>query len=243
MIWTTVALAGFEPVTTSVGRSAVVNWTDVRLEVTAMEVPGSAQGIRATEEIARRRVDGEIDDALLQVQVDPGRTIEDLRSNAELWHQIEPRFRRWVEAENRYYTSGRVAVVGAVDLVGLLKPLTMSTATERSRPSSTEVSGLVIDARGLPDVTPCFAPVIKGPNGEIHDGQVWLHAAAEKAAAVWVKDAAHPAAARAGTAPLLVRAAAATGCELSVDAGSAEKIVRLEDTGVLGEGTIVVVVD
>lgn len=232
----------FEPVTTALTRDAVVNWTDLRVEMTAIANPGSAQGTRATEEIARREVESQIDEALLRVAVDADRTIEDLRIVPELWTQIEGRARRWIETENRYYTSGRVGVVGAIELVSLLKPLTMSTATERpSRPSS-PWTGVIVDTRGI-EVKPCFAPTLRDPGRELYDGRLWLHAAAERASAVWVSDGAHPAANRAGDKPLLVHASSAVGCTLTVDPKDGKLIEEVVNAGVLGEGTLVVVVD
>ena len=54
---------------------------------------------------------------------------------------------------------------------------------------------------------------------------------------------AHPAAARAGDNPLLVQATSAEGCTLSVDAAAGRSIEEVVNAGVLGEGTLVVVVD
>lgn len=237
-----VAMAGFTPVTTQLDDHSVVNWTEMRVEASVVVVPPGATGVRATEEIARRDVEGRLRKVFLQVGLDPDRTIQDLRSVPELWSQIEPRTLRWLEVENQYHTSGRVGVVGALPLVHLLKPLTMATATERPAPQKTSHTGAVIDARGL-EVTPCFAPGVHGPRSEIYDGRVWLHAAAEKAPVVWVNDAAHPAAGRAGDNPLLLHAAQAEGCKLTLDAASAGPFQGLERAGVLGEGTLVVVVD
>lgn len=237
-----VAMAGFTPVTTELDEHARVNWTEMRVEVAVVVVPHGAAGVRATEEIARREVDGRMREGFLGVGLDPDRTVEDLRQVPELWSQIEPRARRWDEVENQYYKSGRVGVVGALSLVSLLKPLTMATATERTPPQKTSHTGVIVDARGL-EVKPCFAPSIRGRKGELYDGRVWLHAAPERAPVVWVNDAAHPAAARAGTNPLMLHASAAEGCALTIDEAGDGPLQGLERAGLLGEGTLVVVVD
>lgn len=243
MIWLATASAGFQPVTTPLSANTRINWTDLRLEVDIKADPGQAQGTRATEELARRQVEAEMGDGILQIPIDQGRTMVDLREVPELWSQLEPRMRRWAEIENRYYTSGHVAVVGAIRLVDLLKPLTMATAQERPRTVSKGNTGLVLDARGLDEVKPCFTPTIRGPRGELYDGSVWLHVASERAGAVWVSDAAAPAAERVGEEPLLVHATKANGCTFEVDAKSAREIEALVDKGVLGEGTLAIVVD
>lgn len=242
MIFGVAMASGFSPVTTRLDDHSLVNWTEMQIEVSVVAVPPGAAGVRATEEIARRDVEGRMREVFLGVGLDPARSVEDLRSVPELWSQIEPRVLRWLEVENQYYSSGRVGVVGALPLVQLLKPLTMATATERPPPQKASHTGAVIDARGL-EVKPCFAPEIHGPRGEIYDGRVWLHAAAEQAPVVWVNDAAHPAAARAGTTPLLLHATAADGCKLTVDDASAGPLQGLDRAGLLGQGTLVVVVD
>lgn len=232
----------FEPVTTDLGGGAVVNWTDVRLEITASAERSGSEGTRALEELARRAVDLRVTDAARTVPVSPHRTLGDLERQPELWPSLQPRIGRWVETENRYGSSGRVEVVGALSLVELLKPVTMSVATA-NQAKPTARSGVTLDARGK-TVEPCFAPEILGPGGEVvYAGRMWLDAAVEHAPAVWVTDAAAPEAGRSGANPMLALVADAHGCQLTLDARATEELRGLVASGRLGEGTLVVVVD
>lgn len=231
----------FEPVVTDLGGGAVVNWTHARLEVSAASSRSGSEGTEAVEELARRAVDFRITSAALEVPIAPGQHLGDLRSQREIWPGLEPRIGRWVETVNRYYASGRVGVVGALSLVELMKPVTMATAAA-AQSSPTEHTGAVLDARGRA-VTPCFAPSVRGPGGEIYAGRMWLDAAVERAPVAWVTDAADPVAARAGTNPVLAHVVAAEGCALTVEADAARLLSVLEGAGKLGEGTLVVVVD
>lgn len=245
MLWTlTAAFAQhtlFEPVRTDLGGGAVIDWTTSRLEVTASAQRSGSEGTRAVEELARRAVDLQVTTAALDLPIAPERTLRDLRGTP-LWPSLEPRVGRWIETTNRYHASGRVEVVGALSLVELMKPVTMATAAaQQGRP--TEQTGLLLDARDVDGVSPCFAPVVAGPEGPLFSGRMWLDAAVERPPAVWVTDAADPAATRVGERPVLAHVQRAEGCVLTIDAESVRAVRTLEAAGRLGEGTLVVVVD
>lgn len=244
ILWSTLAFAQhalFEPVQTDLGGGARVDWTSSRLEVTATSRRSGSEGTRAVEELARRAVDLRVTSAALDLPISPGRELRELRKTP-LWPSLEPRIGRWIETGNRYYASGRVGVVGALSLVELMKPVTMaSAAAHQSEP--TGESGVLLDARGVPGVAPCFAPEISGPTGAVYSGRMWLDAAVERPPAVWVSDAADPVAAeRVGPKPVVAHVRKAEGCAMVVDAEAADAIRRLEQAGRLGEGTLVVVV-
>ncbi len=230
----------FEPVRTDLGGGARIDWTASRLEVEASARRTGSEGTRALEELARRQVDLRIGVAALAIPIGPGRTLGALQGNP-LWPSIRPRIGRWIETTNRYYSSGRVAVMGALSLVELLKPITMASATARQSEPAPH-SGAVLDARGLA-VEPCFAPMIRDEQGVIYDGRMWLDAAVQRPPATWVSDAADPVAARSGTSPLLAVATGAAGCVLTVDAAHGAPLRKLAEAGVLHEGTLVIVVD
>ncbi len=244
-VWTgPIAEAGtFSPVVTDLGGGARIDWTTMQVLVEASRSRSGSEGTRAIEELARREVDSRIGPAADQVALAPGDRFADLKDSPELWPALQPRVGRWVETENRYHSSGKVTVIGALDLVELLKPVTMATATSRSGPDG-DHTGLVVDARGVEGVHPCFAPELVASNGEVlYEGRLWLESAVERTPSIWVSDAADPASDRAGDSPLLVRADKAEGCRVTVPAARVDAVRTLAETRVLGDGTLVIVVD
>ena len=243
MIWIALAsAASFEPVITELSTNAHIDWSSMSLVVEASSVRRGSEGTKAVEELARRLVDQRILPAAEQIPVAPADKLVDLRSSPELWPALEPRIGRWVETENRYYSSGKVTVVGSLRLSELLKPMVMATATSRSGPRS-EYTGIVLDARGVEGIAPCFAPEIRGPSATLIDGRMWLDAAIERSPAALVSDAAHPAADRAGSNPLAAAIVAGKGCVLTVEAATEAKLSPLLETQLGGEGRLVIVVD
>jgi hypothetical protein len=243
IVWCMAAAGGtlFEPVVTDLGGGARVNWSDARLEIEATSSRTGSEGTRAVEELARRAVDLRFTSAALDLPIAPDRTLRDLRKEP-LWASLEPRIGRWTETENRYAASGEVAVVGALSLVELMKPVTMATASAHQG-QPTARTGATLDARGHV-VAPCFAPRIVDPAGvTVYDGRLWLDAAVEHPPAVWVSDAASPAAGRSGANPMLAEIARAEGCVITLDSGPAAELRELVEKGRMGEGTLVIVVD
>ncbi|MCB9676818.1 MAG: hypothetical protein H6737_17005 [Alphaproteobacteria bacterium] len=232
----------FEPVVTELGGGARIDWTELVLLVEQGRARSGSEGTKAVEELARRDVDRAMGPAAAQIRISPDDTLAGLQDSPELWPSIEPRIGRWVETENRYHSSGKVTVIGALSLVELLKPVSMATATSRTGPA-TDLTGVVLDARGM-EVAPCFAPEVRGPGGEtVYDGRMWLESAVEHAPAVWVTDAADPAADRAGSNPVVSRVKSVDGCVLTVPERAATGLAELAESRLAGEGRLVVVVD
>lgn len=230
----------FPPVRTPAGDGAVVDWTHGTVVVTASSRRAGSEGTEAVEELARRAVDDRVRPAALQVPLEPGRALGDLAAVPELWSAIEPRLGRWVETENRYFTSGTVEVVGTLSLVEALKPWTMASAGVAAG-DRTAHTGALLDARGT-RASPCYAPVIVGPNGPLHDGRLALDAASTRSPAVWVQDGADPATDRAGANALTGRVASAEGCRIVLDGPLADAFAELAAGPALSEGALVIVV-
>ncbi|MEZ4319756.1 MAG: hypothetical protein R3F61_19735 [Myxococcota bacterium] len=234
--------SSFEPVVTDLGGGARIDWTELRLEVQASHARSGSEGTKAVEELARRTVEDGMGPAADRIPIAPGDLFVTLRDSPELWPAVAPRIGRWMAIENRYHSSGRVTITGALPLVELLKPVSLAMASSRTGPEA-EVSGIVLDARGL-KVEPCFAPEVRGPGGEVlYDGRMWVETAVEVAPAVWVSDAAHPAADRAGSSAFVSRVASAEGCVLTVPVEAARTLGVIGETRLIGEGRVVIVVD
>lgn len=227
----------------------VVDWTTLTMRITASAV-GYGLGPRSAVEMQARQ---EIGPVLLasvpKLPVTAAATFGDLTADDAVGAALKLRTSRWEVAEARYYTSGRVELVGELSLHELLKPWTLAQAKPTPLPPPIGTpddapTGLVVDARGV-GATPGFAPRLVGEDGAvIWDGALWEDAAVEHAPAVWVPDPAHPAAARAGDRPLVLRATGARGCDLVVGAADAARFRdELAEARSLGHGTFVVVVD
>jgi len=245
--WLTCALAqtpegDFPPARTDLGDGVWVDWTTghVRASGTARRL--GSEGTQAIEELARRKVDDKVRASVLAVAVAPGRALGDLAASPELWPGVETRLGRWVETENRYYSSGRVEVIGALSLVEVLKALTMASARPRVGEPG-EYTGALLDARGT-GARPCFAPVVVDADERVlYEGRLWLEAAVSELPVVWVGDAADPAAQRAGDKPLAGAVSRAEGCRLGLDGALAEQFEALARSATLGSARLVVVVD
>jgi len=151
----------------------------------------------------------------------------------------------WSVAETRYVRDGRVEVVGRVSLAKVLEPWMSSRTVDPPTGETSEPSGVLIDARGLP-VDPCFAPRVLGPDGVARfEGVLWHDVAGGTAPARWVTTPADPRAAEvAGDEPVLLSAAAVDGCTLTLDAPSGARWdAQVAGARVAGEGRLVLVVD
>ncbi|MBW2256062.1 MAG: hypothetical protein JRI25_15875 [Deltaproteobacteria bacterium] len=205
----------------ALSRDVAVNWTRLTVEVTSgARGWGVTATTKALEHTARQKIGPDIRWGARRVRVATDVTVDDLRHDPELGDAVESRIERWVVSEARYYTSGRVELTGELSLQELLKPWALSVALLAPEQEGRRgYTGLVVDARGT-GATPAYAPRI-------------LHG-----------DEAHPAAARAGEKPLVVRAEHAMETDLVI---GDEDFIRFRtgfhDARVLGEGTVVVVLD
>ena len=197
----------------SLGGGAVVNWTRLTVEARhSHQGSGVADRQQATEQLARQRIGPAIRDGLPQVHATSTLTIGDLMEQGSLGTALRNRVKLWAVSEATYHASGTVALHGELDLTNYLRPWTLDSAEpDPETPTVSAYSGLVIDARGS-GVQPAFAPRLISDDGDVlWDGQLWRSAVLQRSPVVWVSDAAHPAAARAGDEPLVVRARRSRG--------------------------------
>jgi len=226
-------------------REVAINWTRLTVEVTAgARGWGVTATTKALEHNARQKIGPDIVWGARRVQVTADLTVDDLRRDPQLSTAVEARMERWVVSEARYYTSGRVELTAELSLQELLKPWALSVAQlapdEEGRHGFT---GLIVDARGT-GATPAYAPRILHDDEVLYTGAMWDDVALFQTPVVYVPDPAHPAAARAGEKPLVLRAVDAVDTDLVI---GDEDFIRFRtgfhESRVLGEGTVVVVVD
>lgn len=221
------------------GTGATVNWTEGTVEVVASGADPRVEGdLRPVEQQALRGVEQRIVGLVDRVPLREGLRVGDLPDT------LRPSRPGWTVSESRYHTSGKVEVVGAIDLRAVVEGWMSSRAGAPPTEPREGASGLLVDARGLV-VDPVYAPAIVGPGGEVlYDGVLDPDRAWERTPVAWVIDPAHPAAARAGDAPVLVRAAQAAEGRLVLSAEDAARVHEgLDGTRTLFEGAVVVVVD
>jgi hypothetical protein len=181
-----------------------------------------------------------------RIAVTGDRTVADLQRVPEFGLAIEARVSRWRATETRYHTSGLVALSAELALADLLKPYTLATAravvvTDSPQPDFT---GVVVDARGS-KASAAWAPRVLDHHGEVlYDGTLWEEAAITATPVVFVSDPAHPAATRAGEAPLFLKCGEASGSDLLLTAEDSQRFrTSLNGALLLGEGKLVIVVD
>ncbi|MBW1876771.1 MAG: hypothetical protein JRJ84_00265 [Deltaproteobacteria bacterium] len=229
----------------ALSRDVAVNWTRLTVEVTSgARGWGVTATTKALEHTARRKIGPDITWGARRVRVATDVTVDDLRHDPELGDAVEARIERWVVSEARYYTSGRVELTGELSLQELLKPWALSVALLAPEQEGRRgYTGLVVDARGT-GATPAYAPRILHGDEVLYSGAMWDDVALFQTPVVYVPDPAHPAAARAGEKPLVVRAERAMETDLVI---GDEDFIRFRtgfhDVRVLGEGTVVVVLD
>lgn len=234
-----------EDVRVELADGVVVNWTRLALEVTVAARPrGVDATIKATEHEARQLVEPSMAWGVGEVQVTHDLTLAELQEDPEVGVPIRARSERWVIGEARYHASGRVELVGELPLQELLKPWMLSVA---KLPPQADVqpafTGVLLDARGT-GAEPAYAPRVLYGSEVLWDGLLWDQVALFQAPVVYVPDPAHPAAARAGDHPLVLRVVEADGSDLEV--GREDRIrwrTGLQGARIVGEGTVVVVID
>lgn len=231
------------PIVTEAGAALELDWTAMVLRATASAGTHGTEGTRAVEELARRSLRVGMEQGVSRIPV----TAEvgfDALLEGPLAGALRSRMHRWEVTEAVYHASGRVQLTAELSLQDLLKPWTLSRVADPEGARAGEVTGLVIDARGS-GARPAWAPSLIGHDGQVlYDGWLWEEEAVSRAPVVYVGDPAHPAAARAGQRPLFLRARDARGPDLVLDADETARF-RAEAAGarVLGEGTVVVVID
>lgn len=232
-----------QPVVTDAGPSLEFDWTRMVLRATASAGTHGTESTRAVEELARRSLQVGIEQGVSRIPVTSGLSFDSLLSGP-LGDALRSRLHRWEVTEAVYFASGKVRLTAELSLQDLLKPWTLSRIAEPGPAMASTVTGLVVDARGS-GARPAYAPTLWSHDGEVlYDGLLWEEEAVSKAPVVYVGDPAHPAAARAGETPLFVRAREARGPDLVLDAAETARFrEQLQGARVLGEGTVVVVID
>lgn len=227
-----------------VGRGLLVDWSTLVVEVDAGSYRAGAQATKAVEQSARLAIDDRLEDGLGVVRVANGVFVAELMEREDLGPSLEARRSRWRVAEATYTVSGKVDLHAQLSLQEFLKPYTLQRA--RPTPTSGEpgaFTGVIVDARGL-GVVPAYLPTFLGPDGAtLWEGELWDEDAVGQAPVVWVVDPAHPAAVRAGEAPLMIRAASAAGSTLSLDPKGAAAFRALLDEEAVAGGHVVIVAD
>lgn len=233
-----------DDVRTATGRGAWINWSDLSVEVEAGSYAGGVATRKSAEAEARKVLGPRLASAAREAVVSGEITLGELEAGPALGESIKTRLARWHVSEARYYASGRVELVGELDLTELFKPWTLSNAEEAPSDSAEPAfTGLVLDARGQ-DFVPVWAPILAGGEMILWSGALWEDVAYERAPAVYVSDAAHPAALRAGNNPLFATVVGTAEGTLQI---SDEDAVRVRTafgrSRTLGDGKVVVVVD
>ncbi len=234
-----------EDIRVSLADGVVVNWTRLVLEVTTSAWPrGVDATTKVTEHEARQRIAPRVSRAVGQIPATSTLTVQDLFHDATLGDPTRARAERWVVGEARYHASGRVLLVGELSLQDLFKPWTLASAplapTADRQPSWT---GLLLDARGT-DVVPAYRPRILYGHDVLWEGILWDDVALFQDPVVYVPDPAHPASARAGHNPLVLRIARAERADLHLEPDDAIRFrTGMQQARIIGEGTVVVVID
>lgn len=227
-----------------------IDWSRLVLEVQAqsdMRV-GAWMDRRVQEQDALDRLGPRVERLAQRVRVTPDTLAVDLMSaEGELPRRLEDTVEDWRVVETRYHDGGAVEMLAELDLQRWLRPALRSLAAQEAPAAGPgDVTGLVVDARGLP-FEPCLAPRVTAPTGAVLFGAQRLTADAFELAApvVYVTDPADPRAVqRAGDRPLLVRAASVVGGgELVLDPAAARKLEADPDLPTIAaRGRVVVVV-
>lgn len=222
----------FEPVVEELD-GGKVDWTAMKLLASAEgeRTTGAMTDVEALEGSARSKLGPLMLDLAKQVRVTSTQDAGDLLDAGDaVADRLDSNLAIWEVYEVRYYTSGGVAMDGALPIQPWLRPALTARATGKDRPggaAAAAITGLLVDARGLA-VKPAVAPRLLDPNGEaLYAAEtLTVHAASQRGPVVWVSDPADPVAVRrAGESPLIVRAAAVRdGCDLVLAAEDAAKV-------------------
>jgi hypothetical protein len=203
-----VASAGSDPVVEVVGHGVVIDWTTLRLEVTATAAGAGVQTIEAAEQMARRSVEAAFQQAVGGVRVTADARVDDLVADRDLGAALRSRVSRWEVETATYGTSGRVELHAVLSLQELLRPWALQIAVPAEPARDSEWTGVVVDARGT-GVRPAYTLRLVSPDGDVvYAGGLWEDHAVRIPPYRFVADPAHPAAAEAGSNPLLLVAGA-----------------------------------
>lgn len=236
-------------------RSGEVDWSKgvLRVEVSLIQNTAFWRDIRATEKDARRKLQGRIQDQALGLPLTSELTVSEAVSTWEdvgeaLMIGLADGMGHWQVVETHYYTSGKVGLVGELNLVEWLRPFSsrIASAPPDSPSDTMKSSGIVVDARHL-DLDPSFAPrLLDADGGVVYELQ---HLSKEEASVrmpvLWVTDPADIAVVeRVGETPaLMVAQAVADDHDLVLTSRDAARLrVLSAGTSLLQRAPVVVVV-
>lgn len=229
-----------------------IDWTHSMLvvEATGGQNTGAWSDTKLVEQTAVSQLELRVRQTAMALPYDDARRAEDLSETEGVGSALDEGLAGWAIAETRYYTSGKVQLRAEVDLQDWLRPALVAEA--EGDPDGvrqpTEITGIVIDARGL-DVRPTLAPKVLAPGTQelIYSGAFLTpEAAAASVPVIWVTDPADAEAiARAGAQPAVLDVEAVRGGSdliLRADDASQLRAIGL-NSDLLRTGRVVVVVD
>lgn len=236
---------GGRDVVVEVGSGLAVNWTRMVLVATSTARAHGAEDVRAVEELARREVQIGMEQGAARVALATGLKLSGVFDDPRLGEALRSRLSRWEVVEAIYGASGQVGLTAELSLQDLFKPWTLHHVRHEP-PSEREprYTGLVVDARGV-DVELAWAPRLRAHDGALlYDGTLWEEEAVTEIPVVYIADPSHPSAVRCGAVPMTVRAERAEASDLFLSSQDSVRFrTALLGARILGEGTIVVVVD
>jgi hypothetical protein len=226
-----------------VGHGVEIDWTTLRLEVSAGARGAGPQAIEAIEQLARRSVEAAYQQAVGSVRITADARVADLVADGELGAAVRSRISRWEVDEATYTSTGRVDLHAVLSLQDLLRPWALQIARSGVPPlEEGGPTGLVIDARGT-DLAPAYALRLVAPDGGVlYAGELWEERAVSIPPYRFVADPAHPAAAEAGANPVMLVATGSRGADLYLSPSGVHQLAEAGD-GLLGRVTVIVVVD
>ena len=239
------AVSGAADVKRYLSDDVVMNWSEMRLERWA---GGGAVGVGAkqgaVEQRLRERVGPALKQKVLTIHVGEVGYVSDLLDDTPVGKSLAQRVNQWSVEEAKYMASGRVEIMGAIQLHEFLRPwLISSSKAQPTDPAATKYTGLIIDARHLGH-EPCFKPKVLDSDGvPMYDGVVWQQMVLETTPVLYVDDAADARAGRAGASPLMLKAADAGQCYVSIKSEDSEDVRVFSKSVAVGSGTIVMIVE
>lgn len=226
-----------------VGHGVQIDWTTLRMEVSAGSRGAGPEGIEGVEQMARRSVEAAYQQAVGSVRITADARVADLVADSELGAAVRSRISRWEVDVATYTTTGRVDLHAVLSLQDLLRPWALQIARAGAPPAEAgRPTGLVIDARGT-GLAPAYALRLVSDDGRvIYAGELWEERAVAIPPYRFVSDPAHPAAAEAGANPVMLVATSASGADLLLSRAGVQRLAEAGD-GLLGRVTVIVVVD
>lgn len=243
-----------EPVIEPVG-SGRINWTTMQLEITSRSdrTVGAWKDVRVVEDDALKRLKPLMDDAARGIRYDPNRSADDLLATDEagappaVARRLDDGLASWRVRETRYLSNGGVEMDGVLELQRWLRPMLLTDNISIKINKNLEGStGVLIDARHL-RFTPCVAPEVRTPEGEIlvHHSAVHPDILRVRSPVAYVSDpAAAEAVQRGGDHPMFLTAESSErDCKLTLSSADSQRLIDSPAFGnAVASGQVVLVV-